>query len=129
LTIPPGVQGRSLESVLTTEEKDTGYEWAYIESIASGEISPKYNGSRNMDAMGMQSRGTDTLTIRNQQWRFTVFTNNNGGELYDLEKDPDEFSNVWDDPNYAAKKAELMPILLEHTAATRDPLPQRTKPY
>ena len=30
------------------------------------------------------------------------------GELYDHETDPDEFCNLWDKPEYALKKAELI---------------------
>jgi 5'(3')-deoxyribonucleotidase len=30
------------------------------------------------------------------------------GQLYDLEKDPGEFVNLWDDPKHQQVKAELM---------------------
>ncbi|MGW8181146.1 MAG: sulfatase family protein, partial [bacterium] len=51
------------------------------------------------------------------------------GELYDLEQDPDEFDNLWSDPRYEKEKNKLIAVLLSHIAATRDPLPIRTKPY
>ena len=36
------------------------------------------------------------------------------GELYDHETDPNEFENLWDDPAYAAKKAELIKKNFDH---------------
>ena len=30
------------------------------------------------------------------------------GELYDLNEDPGELVNLWDDPNYAAVKADMI---------------------
>jgi arylsulfatase A-like enzyme len=42
--------------------------------------------------------------------------------LYDLEKDPAERHNLWDDPAYAADRQRLVALLLEHMEKTGDPL-------
>jgi len=42
--------------------------------------------------------------------------------LYDLEKDPAERHNVWDDPAYAADRQRLSQLLMEHMERTGDPL-------
>lgn len=46
-------------------------------------------------------------TIRSKKYRLTVYHNDACGELYDLEKDPDNLFNVWDDPEYQQIKNEL----------------------
>ncbi len=58
-------------------------------------------------------------------WRLSVFDGQNGGELYDLDADPGEFRNLWDDPAAAAEKARLMERLVraEIDTADRAPLP------
>jgi len=43
-------------------------------------------------------------------------------ELYDLERDPDEFYNLADDPAYASTKRELQTVLQNWREATSDPL-------
>ena len=116
----------------TTDTEDTGYEFAYIESISSGAWHPEF-----IDHTGKkpEKRGpsVDTLTVRNAKWRFTLYTGEwsgtPGGELYDLEDDPNEFVNRWEDAAYQKVRSELTVVLLNRLAATRDPLPQRTKPF
>lgn len=126
---PPGVQGKSLKHVLMSDAQETGYEFAYIESIASGAHSPHYSDSSGKKRQKTDARPSDTLTIRSKQWRLTFYTGSSDGELYDLEDDPNEFNNRWNDPALKNVKGELMVELLNHTAATRDPLPLRNKPY
>ena len=102
---PPGVQGRSQAKVLTTGSSDTGYEYAYIEHAGSD------------------------YTLRSLKWRFTYYPGKEYGELYDLEKDPHEFVNLWNDPKLDNIKRELTATLLDRIVQTRDPLPIRKKPY
>lgn len=44
----------------------------------------------------------------NQRYKLTVYYNREYGELFDLEEDPEELHNLWDDPKYKELKAELM---------------------
>lgn len=39
--------------------------------------------------------------------------NSTRGELYDMERDPGEMSNLWDDPEYARARAELTLALMD----------------
>ena len=51
------------------------------------------------------------------------------GELYDLEKDLWEHDNLWDDPNSAATKAELMEASFNaHVNLTTDVGSERIAP-
>jgi hypothetical protein len=47
------------------------------------------------------------------------------GELYDLEKDPNETTNCWDKNEYRDIKIELLEKLSDRMAWTCDPLPER----
>lgn len=46
--------------------------------------------------------------IRTQNWKLVHFVDEPHGQLFDLEKDPAEEVNLWDDPAGAEKKAELL---------------------
>ncbi|MCB1439268.1 MAG: sulfatase-like hydrolase/transferase [Nitratireductor sp.] len=47
-------------------------------------------------------------TLRTQKWRMTLFDNCDWGELYDLERDPHECRNLWDEPAIVATKVQLL---------------------
>jgi arylsulfatase A-like enzyme len=47
------------------------------------------------------------------------------GELYDLELDPSETKNRWEDPNYQDIKTKMLIKLCDRMAWTVDPLPER----
>jgi arylsulfatase len=105
LPAPAGVQGRSQAKLLTTDSTETGYEYAYIE---------------HADA---------DYSLRSRKWRITVYPGHDYGELYDVENDPNEFVNLWDDRRYEPTRNALIRTLLARIVATRDPLPLREKPY
>lgn len=61
-------------------------------------------------------------TYVDARYKITVYYNQTYGELFDLEDDPGEIRNLWDEPDYAALKAEL---LLKYIWAElgKEPLP------
>ena len=60
-------------------------------------------------------------------WRLTIYHNEDYVELFDLENDPDEMTNLWNDPAYQETKLEMMEVLarlqLEH--GDLSPLPDK----
>ncbi len=50
-------------------------------------------------------------TLVTRTHRMTVYQGVEWGEIYDLEADPNEMDNLWDDPAAASLRAELMEIL------------------
>jgi uncharacterized sulfatase len=52
-------------------------------------------------------------TYVNDRYKITVYYGREYGELFDLVNDPDEVHNLWDDPDHAELKAELVMALLQ----------------
>jgi len=46
-------------------------------------------------------------TYVNKRYKITVYYNQTYGEIFDLEKDPGEFNNLWNQPEYQELKQEL----------------------
>lgn len=50
----------------------------------------------------------DLRTLVTNRYKITVYRNAEYGELFDLQDDPGELQNHWNNPEYAAVKAELL---------------------
>ncbi len=73
--------------------------WEGLEDSARDHIICELHHDRN------------TLNLRayvNKQYKLVVYQNHMYGELYDLAADPGEISNLWDNPEYASIKNELL---------------------
>lgn len=70
---------------------------------------------------------TRLRTLVTQRWRLTLVHGGPWGELYDLENDPHEIVNRWDDPEYRRIRGELCEQLAYQQMAVTDytPLPTR----
>jgi arylsulfatase len=67
-------------------------------------------------------------TIRNKKWRYTWFPGNKYGQLFDLEADPNEFSNLWGESKYAEIEKSLQNRLFELWMSRCAPLPASIYP-
>jgi len=61
-------------------------------------------------------------TYVDTRYKITVYYGRDYGELFDLEEDPGEIHNLWDDPAHARLKAELVMKLLQAELG-KEPLP------
>ena len=66
-------------------------------------------------------------TLVTNQYRLTIYHGNDWGELYDLNSDPSEINNLWDDPNYIKIKLDLLEALSRQQMALTDYGPLPTK--
>ena len=72
-----------------------------------------------------QEPTAQTTMVRTRRYKLTVAHGLDEGELYDLERDPDETNNLWYDPESLSVKAEMLKRLCDRMAWTLDPLPPR----
>jgi arylsulfatase A-like enzyme len=107
-----GMQGQSLLPVIGGEEAQ-GRAAAFVQ----------YDHQRVNDALGGVPR---VHTLVDARWRLSVFDGVEWGELYDLEKDPGEFTNLWSDASHAGVKARLIEQLLRIEIAHIDRVPMPT---
>lgn len=109
--IPAGVQGRSLYGICTGKADQHHHrDHVFTEFYAATKFDEP-NISFSM--------------IRDRKFKITVYHGLDVGELYDLESDPDEFNNLWNDPAHQQLKNELVKKCFDATVATADPLPLR----
>lgn len=47
-------------------------------------------------------------TYIDHRYKLTVYYRQTYGELFDLQEDPGELRNLWNDPSYAALKTDLL---------------------
>ncbi|SEE28776.1 sulfatase family protein [Ruania alba] len=61
-------------------------------------------------------------TYIEDRYKITVYHGREYGELFDLERDPGEFHNRWDDPDHAAIKSDLL-LRFVWAEMGREPMP------
>lgn len=108
----PGMQGTSLWPFLTggapsNSDRDGVY-CEYLNAMPWHKDPPPY-----------------ATMLRTESHKLVVFHGLEDGELYDLEADPGEAVNRWNDPAYRGVRAELFERLCDRIALTADPLPDR----
>ncbi len=103
---PGAVQGRSFLPVLTGEA--TEHRDAVLTEFHSTYFP-----------------GLNLRTLRTASHKITYYPGKPYGELYDLEADPHEFVNRWDDPAYTSVKLQLLQRLIDEMISLEldDPKP------
>jgi arylsulfatase A-like enzyme len=106
-TIPETIEAESVLAALKGEEWH-GRDYLYAEQTKDG----------------IYTEGPFMTMIRNHSWKLVHFLDAPFGQLFDLQNDPDEMQNLWDEPAGSEAKAELLAELREwhirsqvHTAA------------
>ena len=131
LEVPFGVQGRSLWPLLTggaypAEEFRSAYVELGFGGLHYGErerppLHFAYEGPRYDELNSVTQSGT-VKCVRMGRWKLTYDMLGNG-ELYDLETDPAELTDLFDDPAHAATRQALVEELLRWTIRAEDDLP------
>ena len=94
---PEYMQGRSLLPVLTGD--------ADADQIRESVRSEYFDALDNVFTAG---NGTFATMYRNEQYKLCLYHKEGLGELYDLQQDPWEFVDLWDDPTHRDVRAELI---------------------
>ena len=94
--IPANFEAESLLPALESDEW-AGREYVFAEHARDGIL-----------------QGTAYMSmVRSRDWKLVHFVDSAEGQLFDLADDPGEIHNLWDVPEHAAKKNELLRVLLE----------------
>ena len=92
---PPGMEAQTILSALEGNQW-SGREYVYAEHSRDGIL---------------QETAYMTM-IRSDRWKLVHFVDHDDGQLFDLETDPNEMDNRWDDPDVKAVKDQLLDQLL-----------------
>jgi len=106
LDVPSRVQGRSLAPILAGDAPlDVHKDSVFCEALQGG-----------LDrATGMPQRNWQTM-LRTDRYKIVQHHGHPLGQLYDLQTDPEEFINRWDDPDSRDAKIEMLRRLSDRQA-------------
>ncbi len=107
----PGMQTRSLWPVLTGQ--------APADRIREDVYCEYYNSNPDKPPVFL-------TMVRTERHKLVAAHGHAVSELYDLQEDPGETRNLWNEPAGAGIKAEMLERLCDRMARTADPLPPRT---
>lgn len=112
---------------LTPVDMDT--DGAYLgtpPALAGVSLRPVLNGSESLEGRavtverdappGKSHAGNRTLV--ESRYKLSVYAGTGGGTLFDLDEDPGERRNLWDDPAHAETKSRMMHRMVEQFART-----------
>ena len=106
---PPGMQARSLWPMLVGE--------ADLGSFREDVYCECYNAH-------MSHHGVFATMVRTERHKLVAVHGDDMGELYDLEEDPSETVNRWDDADYAPVKLDMLKRLADRMAQTPVMIPR-----
>ena len=110
------MQGRSLWKLLTDREaEDRHRDSVYCEYYNS---MPWHQTPKAYCTMRFDGR-----------YKIVAVHSTDEYELYDLQKDPGETHNYWNDPEYAEIRLRLLQKLCNSMAYTADPMEERKVPW
>ena len=113
LDIPEAMQGKTLMPILRGESDPA----THREHV----FSEYYNAWSHKHSYGTM--------LRSDTHKMIVYHGTDQGELYDLENDPDEFENLWNNPAQAGLKTEMLKDTFDASVFTMDPMPEREGPF
>ena len=109
-----GIQGLNLSELLSNNTQDLDRKRLLIEE-----------DTYDVDVLGFEGQIRER-TLLKDHFRISVFQGKDWGEIYDLEADPLEINNLWDDPAHRDLRNELTWELLQALieADDRSPWPK-----
>lgn len=115
---PDYMQGQSLMPIMRGEASPEELR-PFVRSEYFDALDPHFTGGE----------GTFATMYRDRRYKLTVYHDKNLGELYDLQEDPWEFSDLWDDPAHAEIKHRLIEASFNaHVVLTTDMGSERIAP-
>ncbi len=113
LSIPQFIQGKTLLPILSGKANPNNHR--------NSVFSEYYNAWSHKHSYGTMHRTKSQKMI--------VYHGTDQGELYDLDKDPNEFNNLWNIEKYSKLKTQLLKETFDASVFTMDPTPLREGPF
>jgi arylsulfatase A-like enzyme len=101
-----------------------------LRSLLAGKNDTPRDHAYNEWRLGPSRCGValDLRTVRTRTAKLTLELGSGSGEMYDLNNDPCECINRFDDPNHRGLRDELMQRLMSRPDDIRTPLPEAVGP-
>jgi arylsulfatase len=119
-TVPERMQGKSLIPILTGKAAPDFHK-DYIRSEYYACLGPA-TGSKGWP----ENRAT---MIRTDHFKLVVYHDHEKGELFDMKNDPNEFTNLWDNPKFNKVRFMLMKKCFDSTVQSINAGPERIGRY
>ena len=96
-------------------------EWFEARSMLPAIVKAKETPSASGRDYVFAEQGPDTtlhgtellMMVRSHRWKLVQFIDGEEGQLFDLESDPGEVDNLWNEPSAAPRKQELQDALMK----------------
>jgi arylsulfatase A-like enzyme len=121
LRVPLVVRGPGVEQGAVVDDPVGTIDLAPTMLAAAGLDVPKWMEGRPLDDLPREHVLTENdfnimariplRTLTTKRYKIHQYLEAPFGELYDLQEDPGEIVNRWDDPEYAATKSDLLALL------------------
>jgi arylsulfatase A-like enzyme len=114
IDIPYNMQGKSLLSMLVGKAELSRHK-DYVISEYNGAIGGKHMPDQTHGVMYFDGR-----------YKVCIYEGHTEAEIYDLERDPGEFDDLWDEPSFETGKSELLHDAFSGYMSTSDAGIRRT---
>jgi len=86
------------------------------------DLRPLLQGGAGPDRQTVFAESGAVKMVRGDQYKLVYYPGQPYGELYDIQQDPDELHNLYDDERHAAIRQSMIQALLDRLIATEGPL-------
>ena len=104
--------------------------WPLLKGAVEAGVHKGYVLCEYFDALGLpDARHTRASMYFDGRYKLCVYHTHGLGELYDLQEDPSEFNDLWENPAYRELRCALTARAFDALMLVSEPGPPRTGSY